>query len=88
MVDAAWMEQNMPDLAPGYYSEDEVEAHPDGHSTRGLMYRGKWLISPERQERTMRLFWVCLDFSSPSAVPAYSNARLNALFIFTVSKVT
>ena len=58
IVDAAWMEQNMPDLNPDWHPEDEEEAGPTIFSARGLMYKGKWLISPERQERTVRLFWV------------------------------
>lgn len=60
VVDAAWMEENMPDLNPDWHPDDEV--HPGGHgiSAKGLMYKGKWLISPERQEKTVRLFWVSL----------------------------
>ena len=58
MVDAAWMEEHMPDLNPDYYAEDEVEASTAGPNSKGLMYQGKWLISPERQEQTVRFFWV------------------------------
>ncbi|KAK3721729.1 hypothetical protein LTR37_002894 [Vermiconidia calcicola] len=57
VVDLAWMEQNMPDMNRDYDPEDEVEADRGILSARGLMYRGKWLISPERQERTVRVFW-------------------------------
>ncbi|KAF2771973.1 hypothetical protein EJ03DRAFT_12192 [Teratosphaeria nubilosa] len=50
----------------GWREEDELAADGSGGVNggligggfQGLMYRGKWLISPERQERTVRLFWV------------------------------
>ena len=58
VVDAAWMEENMPYLNPDWHPEDEEEAERSGLTAKGLMYKGKWLISPERQERTVRLFWV------------------------------
>ena len=60
MVDARWMEENMPDLNPDWHPDDEVPAGGHGLSAKGLMYKGQWLISPERQEKTMRLFWVSL----------------------------
>lgn len=54
-----WMEQNMAIYGRGWEEEDDLHPErmnkPRGFS--GLMYRGKWLISPERQERTVRLFW-------------------------------
>jgi hypothetical protein len=58
IVDAAWMEENMPHMNADWQPEDEVEPGPGLLSAKGLMYRGKWLISPERQEQTVRLFWV------------------------------
>lgn len=58
VVDAAWMDEHMPDLNPEWRPDDEDEAGDRGITARGLMYKGKWLISPERQERTVRLFWV------------------------------
>jgi hypothetical protein len=58
IVDAAWMEENMPQMNADWQPEDEVEPGPGLLSAKGLMYRGKWLISPERQEQTVRLFWV------------------------------
>jgi hypothetical protein len=67
VVDAAWMEEHMPDLNPNWHPDDEaeVEAVPQRLTAKGLMYKGKWLISPERQEKSMRLFWVstcvCLE---------------------------
>ncbi len=57
VVDARWMEENMPYMDPNW-SPEEAEHEPGLLTARGLMYRGKWLISPERQERTVRLFWV------------------------------
>lgn len=62
VVDAAWMEENMPDLNPDWHPDDEEEAGPGILSAKGLMYKGKWLISPERQEQTVRLFWVSGTF--------------------------
>ena len=59
MVDAAWMAENMPDMHPEWRGDEEEEVGNAGRrGMRGLMYKGKWLISPERQERTVRLFWV------------------------------
>lgn len=59
VVDAAWMEENMPDLHPEWQPEDNDQAANGAmKGMKGLMYKGKWLISPERQERTVRLFWV------------------------------
>lgn len=64
VVDQAWMEEHMPYLSQGWTAEDEMLAdasrEPKGFS--GLMYRGKWLISPERQEKSVRLFWVSQIF--------------------------
>ncbi|KAK5131014.1 hypothetical protein LTR08_001364 [Meristemomyces frigidus] len=62
VVDAAWMEQNMPVGQLAWRAEDEVRAEGpaaglDVWSGQGLMYKGRWLVSPERQERTVRLFW-------------------------------
>ena len=71
IVDAAWMEENMPDLNPDWHPDDEEEAGASGLSAQGLMYKGKWLISPERQERTVRLFWV-----SPGLVSCCDWLRL------------
>ena len=62
VVDAAWMEEHMPDLNPNWHPDDEaeVEAVHQGLTAEGLMYKGKWLISPERQEKSMRFFWVSI----------------------------
>lgn len=57
IVDAAWMAENMPDMLPDWQPDDGNEAEKADRGTKGFMYRGKWLISPERQERTVRLFW-------------------------------
>ena len=63
VVDQAWLDEHMPALSQGWREEDDVRA--DGEqmqvwSGKGLMYKGRWLISPERQERSVRLFWVSL----------------------------
>lgn len=55
-----WMEENMPYTSTDWDPEDEVEPAPGLLSARGLMYRGKWLISPQRQEKTVRFFWVSI----------------------------
>lgn len=62
VVDAAWMEENMPDLNPNWQPEDESHPISHGITAKGLMYKGKWLISPERQEKTVRIFWVSVMF--------------------------
>ncbi len=80
VVDAEWMEENMPDLMPGWHPDDEEEAA--GHkiiTAKGLMYKGKWLISPERQEKTMRLFWVSLNY------PMRTTMAARALILTEVS---
>lgn len=61
VVGPEWMAENMPDMLPGWTPDvdgEEEGATGKGEKARGLMYKGKWLISPERQERTVRLFWV------------------------------
>lgn len=61
VVSAAWMHENMPELMPDWHPDDELEqGELAGLSAKGLMYKGKWLISPERQERTVRVFWVSI----------------------------
>lgn len=55
-----WLESNIPISARQWEPEDEinVEATRRIGGLRGIMLGGKWLISPERQERTVKLFWV------------------------------
>ena len=56
-----WMEENIPIVGRKWEPADELdpEMHGKGLSGfKGVMYRGKWLISPERQERTVKIFWV------------------------------
>lgn len=57
----------MPVALRGWEPKDEEDPTlPEGgrpaalEGFQGVMYRGKWLISPERQEKTMRLLWVSL----------------------------
>ncbi|CAK1361305.1 hypothetical protein CB0940_03305 [Cercospora beticola] len=55
---ASWMRENVPIYDRGWEEEDEIHLdnkRPRGF--RGLLFRGKWLISPERQERSVRFFW-------------------------------
>lgn len=64
VVSQAWMEEHMPALSQGWREEDEQRAEGEFQGWGGgLMYKGKWLISPERQERTVRLFWVSRSLS-------------------------
>ena len=57
VVDEAWMENNMPIGQLPWRPEDEVRAEgPAADAWLGEGLRG-WLVSPERQERTVRLFW-------------------------------
>ena len=65
VVDQAWLDKHMPALGEGWKEEDDMRADGEPIQTwsgRGLMYKGRWLISPERQERSVRLFWVSLTF--------------------------
>jgi len=55
-----WMADNVPVFRRQWEEEDDRDPEaatriPGGF--QGIMYRGKWLISPERQEKTVRLFW-------------------------------
>jgi hypothetical protein len=53
------MEENVPISSRSWQPEDEIspEAKRLG-GLKGIMFRGKWLISPERQERSVKFFWV------------------------------
>lgn len=57
-----WMEQNVPISSRVWEPEDEI--NPEGTrrigGLKGIMLGGKWFISPERQERTVKLFWVSI----------------------------
>jgi hypothetical protein len=55
-----WMEENVPISSRVWEPEDEVnpEATRRLGGLQGIMLGGKWLISPERQERTVKFFWV------------------------------
>lgn len=47
-----WMEDNVPITVRGWEEEDEALAD------RPEELKGFWLLSPEKRERTVRLFWV------------------------------
>lgn len=51
VVDQAWLDEHMPNLSRPWSPHDYEEADQAGKS------EGWWLLSPERQERTVRLFW-------------------------------
>nr|POE67101.1 regulator of phospholipase d srf1 [Quercus suber] len=81
VADRAWMDANMPYLSEGYRGDfDDGRVQQIGIA-QGLMDSGKWLVSPERQEKTVKLFWrlllknpfvplvfrlLCLTFSAAS----------------------
>jgi hypothetical protein len=77
VVDQAWMDEHMPYLNQDWMDEDEFNTEGGPGTTykgfSGLMYRGKWLISPERQERTVHLFWVSGSFRYVSSCPCESE---------------
>lgn len=52
LMSPEWMEENVPITVRGWEEEDEILADQSEKPT------GWWLLSPERQERTVRLFWV------------------------------
>lgn len=61
-----WMEENVPISSRKWEPEDEISPETNRRlgGLKGFMFRGKWLISPERQEKTVKLYWVsaeCLD---------------------------
>ncbi len=68
VVDQAWLDEHMPYLNQQWTEQEEAEAAlekaKEATGFSGLMYGGKWLISPERQERTVRLFSVSPIFVS------------------------
>ena len=85
VVDAAWMAEHMPDLHPEWRPEDEDQAENAARKgMKGLMYKGKWLISPERQERTVRLFWVSgfifIDFGGASETDVHGLDTMREAF--------
>ena len=59
VVGPEWMRENMPDLHPEWASGSAPQdATPNLTGIKGLMHKGKWLMSTERQEKTMMVFWV------------------------------
>lgn len=61
VADQAWMDANMPHLSENFPADFDDGRVQQMGLARGLVDSGKWLISPERQEKTARLFWVSLD---------------------------
>lgn len=54
MMSPEWMADNVPITVRGWEEEDEALAD------RPEELKGFWLLSPEKRERTVRLFWVSL----------------------------
>lgn len=80
VVSPAWMEQNMPYLNADLPPTDAMREPVHKSAAKGITYKGKWLISPERQERTVRLFWRLL-LKNPF-IPLIFRA---VIFIFTAA---
>ncbi|KAK4632060.1 Regulator of phospholipase D SRF1 [Fulvia fulva] len=57
--DEQWMAENTPIFTRGWEEEDEIDPQAKAGQTgmQGIAFLGKWLISPERQERTVKFFW-------------------------------
>lgn len=74
-----WMEENVPISSREWDPEDEIspEATKRLGGWEGIMFGGKWFISPERQERTVKLFWV-RNFLNFQAMACIWNAYLCA----------
>ena len=56
LMSPEWMEDNVPITVRGWEEEDEALADKQEE------LKGFWLLSPEKRERTVRLFWVSLFF--------------------------
>lgn len=52
LMSPQWMEDNVPITVRGWEEEDEALADKQEE------LKGFWLLSPEKRERTVRLFWV------------------------------
>jgi len=52
LMSPEWMEDNVPITVRGWEEEDEALADKQEE------LKGFWLLSPEKRERTVRLFWV------------------------------
>ena len=52
LMSPEWMEENVPITVRGWEEEDEALADKQEE------LKGFWLLSPEKRERTVRLFWV------------------------------
>lgn len=52
LMSPEWMEDNVPITTRGWEEEDEALADKQEE------LKGFWLLSPEKRERTVRLFWV------------------------------
>ncbi|KXT05459.1 hypothetical protein AC578_11091 [Pseudocercospora eumusae] len=54
-----WMEENVPIVKREWEEEDDLD--PMGSNRlkgfKGIMYRGQWIISPERQQKSVEAFW-------------------------------
>ncbi|KXT13409.1 hypothetical protein AC579_9916 [Pseudocercospora musae] len=54
-----WMGENVPIVKREWEEEDDLD--PMGSNRlkgfKGIMYRGQWIISPERQQKSVEAFW-------------------------------
>jgi hypothetical protein len=84
LMSPEWMEDNVPITVRGWEEEDEALADKQEE------LKGFWLLSPEKRERTVRLFWVspflfttilrtsllCLSFFAIAASNGHSQCRI------------
>lgn len=63
-----WMEDNVPITVRGWEEEDEALADKQEE------LKGFWLLSPEKRERTVRLFWVSLFLYNYPADKHFTHA--------------
>lgn len=71
----------MPDLNPNWQPEDESHPIAHGLTAKGLMYKGKWLISPERQEKTVRIFWVSHVLEARFALSSFVSLEWSVMYM-------
>jgi hypothetical protein len=68
LMSPEWMEDNVPITVRGWEEEDEALADKQEE------LKGFWLLSPEKRERTVRLFWVSPFFYKSSMDKHFSHA--------------
>lgn len=70
LMSPEWMEDNVPITVRGWEEEDEALADKQEE------LKGFWLLSPEKRERTVRLFWV-----SPSSLRFFPDKQFSTCLV-------